>query len=468
MRRPLPVLAALTALAAALRFATLDTQSFWLDEAVTARLLDLSMHDLLERIPESESTPPLYYVLAWLWAKLFGNGEVGLRSLSALLGTATIPVVFAAGRELVSERAALAASALAAVSPLLVWYSQEARAYALLVLLCALSFLWFARGVRREEGLWAWALFSALALTTHYFAAFPVAAEALLLLRARGRAALPPVAVVGLAGAALLPLAIEQSGNPNFIEDSGLGTRALQLPKQFLVGFDAPAEIALGAIAALAAAAAVALLLRSGEWRRAAPAAVVALVAAGLPLLMAALGEDYFVTRNLLPALVPTLIVIGAGVAAHRAGPALLAVLAAIGLFSVIAVAVEPSYQREDWRGAAQALGPVPPGGRAIVLAPSLGSQPFDVYRPNAKRMPDSGAEVGEVVLIGLAPRTAGESRKPPREAPTPVGFTEVERRDEDTFTLLRFRAPQPLGQTPAGLNSVRLGTPGAVVLLER
>src|SRR5438876_576650 len=84
----------------------------------------------------SGRTPPFYYMLAWGWAKLFGTGEVGLRSLSALAGTLTIPAAYAAGRALSSRRAGLIAAALFAVNPLLVWYSQEARAYALLALLC--------------------------------------------------------------------------------------------------------------------------------------------------------------------------------------------------------------------------------------------------------------------------------------------------------------------------------------------
>ena len=55
---------------------------------------------MLRPIPTTESTPPLYYVLARGWAVVFGTGEVGLRSLSALLGTLTIPVVYAIGATL--------------------------------------------------------------------------------------------------------------------------------------------------------------------------------------------------------------------------------------------------------------------------------------------------------------------------------------------------------------------------------
>ena len=83
--------------AGAVRFATLDVQSMWLDEAVTHSLVTRSFGGMLRAIPHSESTPPLYYVLAWAWARVFGSGAVALRSLSALFGTATI-VVLAGGR----------------------------------------------------------------------------------------------------------------------------------------------------------------------------------------------------------------------------------------------------------------------------------------------------------------------------------------------------------------------------------
>ena len=59
---------------------------------------------MLHAIPESEATPYFYYVLAWPWARVFGFGEIGLRSLSALAGTAIVPVAYGAGTALVSRR----------------------------------------------------------------------------------------------------------------------------------------------------------------------------------------------------------------------------------------------------------------------------------------------------------------------------------------------------------------------------
>src|SRR5206468_11461003 len=104
----------------------------------------------------------------------------------ALLGVAAVSVAYLSGRELISGRAGLVAAAVVATNPLLVWYGQEARAYAMLVLLSGLASLFFARALRggKPSDLWLWAISSALATATHYFALFPFLAEAAWLLRA--------------------------------------------------------------------------------------------------------------------------------------------------------------------------------------------------------------------------------------------------------------------------------------------
>ena len=76
-----------------LRFATLTSQSYWFDEAQAAHELHLSFGGMLGAWSSGEPNPPLYFLVAWPWARLFGTGEAGLRSLSALLGTALIPLV---------------------------------------------------------------------------------------------------------------------------------------------------------------------------------------------------------------------------------------------------------------------------------------------------------------------------------------------------------------------------------------
>jgi uncharacterized membrane protein len=475
--RPLLLLLAIVAAGTALRFATLDVQSFWIDEGYTVRLLRTDLSGLLHGIPRTEETPPLYYALAWLWTRVFGTGEVGVRSLSALFGAATTPVAFLLGRRLVSERAGLVAAALAAFSPLLVWYSQEARAYALLVLLCGLSMLLLVRAADGGgRALAGWAAASAAALATHYFAVFvvvPGAAWILLRSPARRRA-LAAVAAVGAVGAALVPLAIDQSGNrgARFIGDTDLGARLAQIPKQFLVGYDSPSEVAFTVVTGVLAAIALALVVTRADARERAgarAAAVLAAAAIGIPLVVALAGADYLIARNVIAGWLPLAVVLAAGATAARAralGVAVAAALCAVFLAAVIEVEASPEFQRDDWRGAARALGPatVP---RALVVRPLNGLAPLTLYTPRLQRFPRSGiARVAEVDLLAVAVRRAGQTPRPPRP-PTPrvPGFRTVLRLDRPTFTLIRLRAAAPVAFSLGRLTALRLD-PGPVDVL--
>ena len=124
---PLLAVAALTLLAAVLRFARISHQGFWFDEANTAQLVHLSLGKMIGLVPQTQLEPPWYFAAAWVWARIFGFGEAGLRSLSAVAGVLTVPVMYATGAKLISRRAGLIVAALTATSPILIWYSQEAR-----------------------------------------------------------------------------------------------------------------------------------------------------------------------------------------------------------------------------------------------------------------------------------------------------------------------------------------------------
>ena len=83
------VVGGLVVLGAVLRFATLGTQSYWFDEAQAAHELHLSFGAMLSVDGrQRDRTRRCTSSLGWLWAQLFGTGEVALRSLSALPGTA--------------------------------------------------------------------------------------------------------------------------------------------------------------------------------------------------------------------------------------------------------------------------------------------------------------------------------------------------------------------------------------------
>src|SRR5919204_1319403 len=177
---PVVALGAVTRAAAFLRFYAIGRQGFWYDEATTAWLLRGTPGQLLGQLPHTESTPPFYYLLAWGWVRLFGDTQTGLRSLSALAGVLTVPVAFAAARELAGRRVALLAAGLVAVNPFLVWYSQEARSYALLVLAAPVSLLLFARArANPSPGRFVtWAAAATVAPCVSYFAVFLLMPEA--------------------------------------------------------------------------------------------------------------------------------------------------------------------------------------------------------------------------------------------------------------------------------------------------
>jgi mannosyltransferase len=478
--RRLIAVGGLVALAALVRFSTLDLQSFWYDEAVTVDLVRRSFTGMLREIPSSESTPPLYYVLAWCWAKVFGTGEVGLRSLSALFGTAAIPVFYAAAAELYSRRVALAVAALAAVNPFLVWYSQEARSYALLSLLGALSLLFFARLLRRAErrDLVLWALFSALALATHYFAVFLVAPEAAwLVARYRDRRAmLAAVTAVTAVAGALLPLALHQKGLDltSFIRGRSLPYRLARVPKQYLVGFDSPLEVASSVLAVLIAGAGTVLSwLRLGAERGVRVATALAIFTVGAPFVLALAGVDYFDSRNLIASWLPFAVLVAAGlvVAGGRAGLAAFGAVVLLGLAGVIGVAVEPNWRRDDWRAAARALGPARED-RVVVITPAVGARPFQLYRRDTGPIGGARALVREIALIS-GPARGGRGVHPPspprpRRPVLPSGFRVIRREYAHTYTLIILRAPRPTALTSLGAQPYGLLKGGVAVLVQR
>ena len=450
--KALRLLAGLVILAAALRFWRIGHQSFWLDEVFTVRLVNEDLGGMLKGVRETESTPHLFYSLAWLWEKLVGDGEAALRSLSALFGIATVPVAYLAARELFRPAAALTAAALVAVNPWLVWYSQEARAYALLVLLSTAALLFFLRG-----DLARWALMSALAVLTHYFAAFLVAPMGLWLIwKRRDRASLAASGAVAVVGLALAPLALDQraSGHTKFIEEISLGGRVTDLPKKFVSGELGTPTPGLGPLAGLLVLAGAALLLWRAtpeDRRRGLGLAALTAVTLAVPLLLALAGFDYLFPRNAIAALIPAAAALAAGFASHRLGLAAAVALCLTAVAVNIQVGFNASLQRDDWRAVARAIGSPEGGDRGIVLSEQVQLAPLEHYVPELREYPPSGATLGEIVAVRIA-RSRGSYRPQP-----PAGFQLVERRREASFELERFRSRAPAHVGPPFIEAARL-----------
>lgn len=470
-RTHLWALAGLTVLAGILRFATLDVQSFYSDETVTAGLMRMSFSGMLDHLSVSESAPPLYYIVAWVWGNIFGTGEVGLRSLSALAGTAVIPVAYLAGARLRTPRVGLIIAALAAVNPMLVWFSQEARVYALFTLLAALSFLGFVSAMRepRPRTILLWGVASAFAIAVHYFAAFLIVPEAVLLfLWGRERRNLV-IASLGVAvvAAALLPIAVEQRnhGGSDWISQNSIASRVADTGFQYLVGPNTPAPLVVPPIAALLVLAGLWLLVRRGssEDRNAAGvAAIVGVAAIGLPLALAFVGPDTFLQKTMIMAWLPLALVVAIGFGVKGAGTmgsVGAGALCAAGLAVVVAVVLTPTLQRDDWRGAANAIDGATVE-RALIANPSVaGSQHRDAiqyYLPSAVEA--SGARVREVQVLSLNDNGLDAQIHGVPELPRidpPPGFRQTAREDDDRFTLITFQSPAEREVPPAWVAGV-------------
>ncbi len=121
----------------AFAFVGLETHSFWYDELFTARLLEpANGTTLLSRIA-TDVHPPLYLLALALFTQLFGEGDAALRSFSAIAACGAILVFIAATRSAFSLPARLFGAAMATGSLFWFYQAQNARSYALSLLISA-------------------------------------------------------------------------------------------------------------------------------------------------------------------------------------------------------------------------------------------------------------------------------------------------------------------------------------------
>ncbi|MBX3002217.1 MAG: glycosyltransferase family 39 protein [Caldilineaceae bacterium] len=185
-RRPNLYFLFILLIAAVLRFYCLSCSSLWHDEGNTWALMARNFAEIAAAAA-ADIHPPGYYWLLKAWTTLFGVDVWGLRSFSAILGVATVAVVHAIGRQIISRNNfavggrwsadvfPLLAAFLAAVNPFLIYYSQEARMYALLALLSAILFWAVMKQLAGSRWTTHYAIYffaAAVGLWTHY--SFPI------------------------------------------------------------------------------------------------------------------------------------------------------------------------------------------------------------------------------------------------------------------------------------------------------
>jgi len=123
----------------------------WFDEFLAGNLVRHSWRTLLPAI-RAEAHPPLYYALLKLWCGVFGDGALGMRSLSVAAGTGAVAVAAGAVREARGSAAAAAAAVLTALSTVQIDQASEAKPYGLLALTLALLLAAVLRDRRVANG----------------------------------------------------------------------------------------------------------------------------------------------------------------------------------------------------------------------------------------------------------------------------------------------------------------------------
>lgn len=176
----------------------LGGRSIWNDEAVSLRIARTPGWDVI--LSDGGNMAVYYLFLRW-WLRL-GDTLWMARLPSALFAAGGVALLYLLARRLINPRIAAVSAVLLAANSSFVYYGQEARSYALALMLTVASWLAFAAGLERRSLLWfvLWGGMSALAVGTHLFTVLIVAAQVLSLILLPRRA-IPWMSL--LAGAAV-------------------------------------------------------------------------------------------------------------------------------------------------------------------------------------------------------------------------------------------------------------------------
>jgi hypothetical protein len=361
------LLAAAVILAAFLRFDGLGEPSYWLDEILHQNLTtEAAAQPWWKWIAGfSPEHGPLYYATQ-LAARPFGTGEAAGRLPAALLGVATIPLVWLAARSFGGRDsvAAPAAAMLLAISPLHVYYSREARTYALLMFLAAalIVVLLQARSIAAACVVLVALLYSSATAAPIVAGGFLVALAAALFAKERQvRRWYIIVAAVALSTLVLFRF-IYASEPVASLEWPPFPRMDVNFFAKLMRVFSVSA---LGADIRGRAAAAVLLLALTGAvvaWKgnRIAGVVLTGMTLLPLAIILASLRflNHFYADRYVTPALVGYLLLAACGIGAlaamakRAALPVALLIVLVIGTQSWMSARSEP-FQKLDWRGIA-------------------------------------------------------------------------------------------------------------------
>ncbi|NBD35547.1 MAG: hypothetical protein GVY30_06065, partial [Chloroflexi bacterium] len=168
-------------LAYLVRTFSLDWQSFWIDEVHTVYFIDNPLMETVRLIISPEHNGPLYFLLLWGWRQLAGGSDFALRYFSDLASVLTVAVMWRIARAWFDDRVAGWTGLLFAISPFAIWFAQEAKMYALHMMLASFATLFLIKALRPLPRRWpAWLAYGItinLLGYSHFFGAFAIAAQ---------------------------------------------------------------------------------------------------------------------------------------------------------------------------------------------------------------------------------------------------------------------------------------------------
>lgn len=189
------------ALCISMRLFEITQKNLWFDEVFSWHISLNSFYEIIVRT-SNDIHPPLYYFVLKIWMFLFGDSVFAIRLLSSVFTSSAIFFIYPVSRRFLSPVNSLIVLLLYIISPLNIYYSQEARMAAMNLFLNAGSIYFFVKlalgklhaekgfdfnQVFRIKTIWGYILFSAAALYTHYFSFFILAGQVVYLIAVNRR-----------------------------------------------------------------------------------------------------------------------------------------------------------------------------------------------------------------------------------------------------------------------------------------
>jgi mannosyltransferase len=389
-----------------LRINRLTLNPFWLDEAYSAFGADRGYRFIWTILPTYETHPPFYSTILRSWTLLTSDSILGFRSLGAVIGLITLPLIWLAGRELGHaigrQRSviALAAVALAAVTPSLVDMGKLVRPYSLMIFAYTLG-LWavfrLARKQRADGQIsingWVGYLVSLILLVwLHNLGALYAGALGLALLilvgptiflRHHWRLYLIGHAIVLIAVAPALMTLLDQA--PTWTKSTWLTFAPSAVPFQIILIFGIPGLFGVLVAGLLILNGMIAL--KPGQKRFGLALIIMAFVPILLSIFISVMIAPVFLMRTLIACSVPFIMLIALGVDDRIVIRATFVMLFVVTLIRAVQVQYLPPEQ--DWYAVVRWLAPKLRPGDLVYAYPNEGALPLHYALRDLKKRAD-------------------------------------------------------------------------------